>query len=133
MTRYFDPWRDRDPVADILTNGVSVNRSLDERMTVLEVAFGTALWSHGKVKIPRDALTRACLDLKTSFGDERCNLLSSTTYGEFYSGQVGVPPVHMPAPDQIPRAVTQMEGYARQFAGGTIEAGPQEYRDGSCV
>lgn len=125
MTRYFDArCDDLDPVADTPMNGVSVN--LDERMTVLEVAVGVAMWSHGKVKIPRDALTRMCLDLKGMFGDERCNLLSSTTYGQFYSGQVGVPTAHLPAASEIARAV-------RQFAGGALQAGPEEYRDGSCV
>jgi hypothetical protein len=124
MTRYFDVrCDDQDPVADTPMNGVSVN--LDQKMTNLEVAVGVAMWAHGKVKIPRDALTRMCLDLKDMFGDERCNLLSSTTYGQFYSGQIGVPTVHLPAADQITKAVAQVR---RQ-----IEIGPQEYRDGSCV
>lgn len=105
-------------------------RNLDERMTNLEVAVGTSMWAHGKVKIPRDALTRMCLDLKGMFGDERCNLVSSTTYGQFYSGQVGVPPVHMPAADQISKAVRQAQDFGRHLVGQT-DAG--DYRDGSCV
>jgi len=95
-----------------------VNKNLQDRMTVLEVAVGTAMWAHGKVKIPRDALTRTCLDLLGMFGDERCNLLSSTTYGQFYSGQVGTPhTVHMPAADQVAK----------------MAPGPEEYKDGNCV
>ena len=124
MTRVCNPLYD-EPESGV----VVVSHNLDERMTVLEVAVGAAMWTQGRVKIPRDALTRMCLDLKSMFGDERCNLLSSTTYGQFYSGQVGVPTVHMPAADQIVKAVRQLP----EFSDGTIQAGPQEYRDGSCV
>lgn len=126
MTQIDNPLYDYpDPVAVIPRDGVTVSKSLDEMMTVLEVAVGSAMWAQGKVKIPRDALTRMCLDLKSMFGDERCNLLSSTTYGQFYSGQVGVPTVHMPAATEIPKAVRQ--------AVNRIYPGPEEYRDGSCV
>lgn len=116
MTHLSNPLYDYPDTRD----GVAVSKSLDEMMTVLEVAVGAAMWTQGKVKIPRDALTRMCLDLKSMFGDERCNLLSSTTYGQFYSGQVGVPPVHMPAAQQVP-------------ALSRLQVGPEDYRDASCV
>lgn len=83
-------------------NGVVHVADLDERMTILEAQLGTALWQHAKVKIPRDALVRVANDMRMSFGDERCNRLSSTTYGQFYSGQVGAPHIqHYPAADQV--------------------------------
>lgn len=119
-----------NPLYDEPAKAVAVSSNLDERMTVLELAVGTALWAHGRVKIPRDALTRVCLDLRNTFGDERSNLLSSTTYGEFYSGQVGAPrTAHLPAADQIPKAFRNGD-FGKNLVG---QAGPEDYRDGSCV
>lgn len=100
--------------------------NLSDRMTVLEVSVGTSLWAHGKVKIPRDALTRVCNELRESFGDDRSNLLSSTTYGQFYSGQVGVPVrSDLPAADQVARTYRE----ARQ----KFQEGPEDYQDATCI
>lgn len=82
--------------------------SLNERMTNAEVAIGLSLWKHAKVKIPRSALQRVALDLFEHSGKRQ--LLSQYTYGEFYSGQVGVPADIKP-----------------------FEEGPDDYKDASEV
>ena len=86
MTKFLGPDSRDEAERDLAAyNAANRQQSLDERMTMLELTIGTALWEQGRTKIPRSTLANVA-----NYVAARCSIpealrLSTISYGQFYN------------------------------------------------
>lgn len=94
----------------------NTERSLDDKMTVLELAVGAALWNRGLVKIPRSKLTKLALDLAPMTTNNVHCRRSNMTFGDFY-GNVDARIVSAELQDDVPETVQDIIRNHRGYSG----------------
>ena len=91
MTQRLGPDNPHEEIQDLAAYHESLRvQSLDERMTMLELTIGVALYEQAHQKISRSALQRVASYVTARCGIPEAQRLSTISYGQFYNS-VGIP------------------------------------------